>query len=81
MAKRKVGSQPNLLACKCCATYCLKVLDEDYNFASDFISIRGLHTKLWGPKVAEVPTLGISRLPFGSFGTKCYLDVGLVEST
>jgi len=26
-----------------------------------------------------VPTLGISRLPFGSPGTKCHLDVGLVE--
>ncbi len=26
-----------------------------------------------------VPTLGISGLPFGSLGTKCHLDVGLVE--
>jgi len=26
-----------------------------------------------------IPTLGISRLPFGSPGTKCHLDVGLVE--
>jgi hypothetical protein len=26
-----------------------------------------------------VPTLGILRLPFGSPGTKCHLDVGLVE--
>jgi len=26
-----------------------------------------------------VPTLGISGLPFGSPGTKCHLDVGLVE--
>ncbi len=24
-------------------------------------------------------TLGISRLPFGSSGTKCHLDVGLLE--
>jgi len=31
----------------------------------DFILIGGLHTKLWGSKVARVPTLGISRLPFG----------------
>jgi hypothetical protein len=50
-----------------------------YNFALDLISIRDLHTKLWGPKVAEVPTLGILRLPFGSLETKCHLDVGLVE--
>ncbi len=26
-----------------------------------------------------VPTLGISGLPFGSLGTKCHLDVALVE--
>jgi hypothetical protein len=26
-----------------------------------------------------VSTLGISGLPFGSPGTKCHLDVGLVE--
>ncbi len=26
-----------------------------------------------------VPTLGISRLPFRNPGTKCHLDVGLVE--
>jgi len=26
-----------------------------------------------------VPTLGISRLPFWNPGTKCHLDVGLVE--
>jgi hypothetical protein len=27
----------------------------------------------------KVPTLGISGLPFGSLGTKCHLDVGLVD--
>jgi len=37
------------------------------------------HAKLWGSKVAGVPTLGISGLPFGSPETKCHLDVGLVE--
>jgi len=54
-------------------------LDEGYNFALDLISIEGLHTKLWGPKVAGIPTLGISGLPLGSPRTKCHLDVGLVE--
>jgi hypothetical protein len=54
----------------------LKVFDEGYNFASNLISIRGLHTKLWGPKIVKVPTLRISRLPFE---TKCHLDVGFVE--
>jgi hypothetical protein len=45
----------------------------------NFISIGGLYTKLWGPKVAGVPTLGISGPPLGSLGTKCHLDVDLVE--
>jgi len=43
------------------------------------ISIGGLHTKLWGPKVAKVLILAISGLPLGSLGTKSHLDVGLVE--
>jgi hypothetical protein len=34
-----------------------------------------MHTKLWGPKVTGIPTLGISGLPFG----KCHLDVTPVE--
>jgi hypothetical protein len=50
-----------------------------YNFASNLISIQGLHAKLWAPKVVGVPTLAISRLSFGSPETKCHLDVGLVE--
>jgi len=44
-----------------------------------FILIKGLHTKLWGSKVAKITTLGISRFPFGSPGTKCHLDVSLME--
>jgi hypothetical protein len=52
---------------------------KGYNFALDLISIRGLYAKLWGPKVTEVPTLEISGLPFVGLGTKCHLDVGLVE--
>jgi len=34
---------------------------------------------LWGPKVAGIPTLRISGLPFGSPVTKCHLDVGPME--
>jgi len=59
--------------------YRWKVLDQDYNFALNIISIRDLHIKLWGPKVVGVPTLGILGFPFGSPRTKCHLDVGLVE--
>jgi hypothetical protein len=75
----KVGNRPDFLACKWHTTYCWKALDKGYNFALDLISIRGLHTKLWGPKVVGVPTLGISGPPFGSLGTKCHLDVGFME--
>jgi len=60
-------------------TYCWKALDKGYNFALELISIGGLHTKLWGPKVVKIPTLGISGLPFGSPMTKCHLHMGLVE--
>jgi hypothetical protein len=47
--------------------------------ALDLITIKGLNTKLWGPKVARVPTLGILGLPFGSPKKKCHLNVSLVE--
>jgi len=75
----KVGNRLDFLACKWRATYRWKALDEGYNFASDLISIEGLHTKLWGSKVAEIPTLRISRLPFRNPRTKCHLDVSLME--
>ncbi len=60
-------------------TYRSKALNKSYNVALDLISIRGLHTKLWGPKVVGVLTLPISGLPFGSLGRKCHLDVRLME--
>jgi hypothetical protein len=69
----------DFVACRWCATCRWKDLDEGYNFALDLISIQGLHTKLWGPKVIGVPILAISGFPFGSPGTKCHLDVSLVE--
>jgi hypothetical protein len=34
-----------------------------------------MHAKLWAPKVARVPTMGILGLPLGSLETKCHLDV------
>jgi hypothetical protein len=69
----KVKNCPYFLVCKWSATYLWKDLDEGYNFASDLITIGGLHTKLWPWKVVEVSTLTISGL------TKCNLDVSLVE--
>ncbi len=62
-----------------CTTYYWKALDEGYNFFSNPISIRGLHAKLWAPKVAGVLVVRISGLPSGSLETKCHLDVGLME--
>ncbi len=56
-----------------------KDLDEGYNFASDLVSIKGLHAKLWRPKVAGIPTLAISKLPNRNLETKSHLDVGPVE--
>jgi len=57
----------------------LKALNEDYNFVSKLISIKGLNTKLWGPKITKVPILAILRLPLERLETKNHLDVGLVE--
>jgi hypothetical protein len=56
-----------------------KSLDKGYNFTSDLISIGGQQKKLWAPKVARVPSLGILGLPLGSPGTKWHLDVSLLE--
>jgi len=47
-----------------------KLKKKGHNFASNLISIEGLHTKLWASKIAGVPILKISKLPFGSPKTK-----------
>jgi hypothetical protein len=75
----KVGNRPYLLVCRRLVTYRWKALDEGYNFTLDHIPIQGLLTKLWGSKVAGVPTWAISGFPFGSLKTKSHLDVGPVE--
>jgi hypothetical protein len=48
----------------------IEALDEGYNFALDFNSIKSLHTKLLNSKIARIPILGISGLPLESHGTK-----------
>jgi hypothetical protein len=53
-----------------CVTYRWKALDKVYNFALSFISIEGLHAKLWAPKVGKAPVVRISGLPSGSPETK-----------
>jgi hypothetical protein len=44
----------------------------------NLISIKGLHAKLWAPKVVKVIIVGISGLPLGSPGTKWHLDASLM---
>jgi hypothetical protein len=75
----KVRNRPNFVAHRWHVACHWKALDERYNFAWNLISIQGLHAKLWGPKVAGVPTLAISGLPLGSPETKSHLDVGTME--
>jgi hypothetical protein len=74
----KVRNRPNFLVWRWHVIYHWKALDEDYNFAFILISIKGLHTKLWAPKIVGVPTLGISTLPLGSPEKKWHLSAGLV---
>jgi hypothetical protein len=76
----KVENRPDPGVCRWSATYHLKTLDKGYNFAWDLITIGGLHMELCVLKVARVLVVRISRLPFGSLGTKSHLDVALVES-
>jgi len=66
-----VKNHLNFLVCRWSEIYHWKALDEGYNFASDLISIRSLHVKLWAPKVMGVLVVGIwdSR-------TKWHLGVG-----
>jgi hypothetical protein len=76
----KVWNRPNFLACELRETYCWKGLDQKYNFASDLITIGGLHAKLCALKVVGVPVVRILGFPLGSPGTKkSHLDVAPME--
>jgi hypothetical protein len=66
----KVGNHPNFFTCRWRATYYWKIFNEDYNFSSNLILIRGLHVKLWALKIVGDSVVGISGLPLGSLGTK-----------
>jgi hypothetical protein len=54
-------------------TYHCKTLGKGYNFSLDFISIGGLHKKLWASKVNGVPIsriLGVTTPLWPSVGVK-----------
>jgi hypothetical protein len=74
----KVQNHPDFLTCMWPTTYYWKALNKGYNFALNFISIRGLHAKLWASEVVGVPIVGILGFTFGSPKTKWHLGVGLV---
>jgi hypothetical protein len=69
--------------CRRRGTYHWKALDKGYNYALDLIANKGLHARLWAPKVVRIPTMGIPGipgLPLGNSETKCHFDVAPVES-
>jgi len=70
----KVENRPNPSACRWSATHRWKALKENYNFASNIVSIQGRGEKLWTPKVSGVQTGIVSGLHFGSPGKKCHSD-------
>jgi len=74
----KVKNHPEFLAFRWRATYHWKSFNKGYNFALNLISIKGLHKKLWTPKVTEIVVVGISGLPLGSPRTKWHLGGGHV---
>ncbi len=76
---RNVKNRPNFHACRWRATHRWKDLDESYNFVLSFVPIRGLSIMLQPRKIARIPTLAISGLPFESPKTKSHLDVALME--
>jgi hypothetical protein len=71
----KIKNQPDFLVFRHRAKYCWKALNKGYNFVLDVITIRGLHAKLWAPKVVGILAMRILGLPSGSPETECHLDV------
>jgi hypothetical protein len=58
-------------------THRWKALKENYKFVSDLIPIKGQSKELWPHKVPGVQTRTISRLHFGSPGTKSHSGVNV----
>jgi len=76
---QKVGNRPDLLSCRACHIL-LKSSRRELQLCFRLHLNRRSLAKLWGSKIARVPTGGISGLPLGSPGKKSHLDVASVES-
>ncbi len=76
---RKVGNRPNFHVCRWSVIDCWKTLNENYNFASDLILIKGLSKKLWPHKVAGIQPQQFQDSPLGVLRQKGHLDVGHAE--
>ncbi len=55
-----------------------KLSMRDYNFALDFMWMRGLHKKLWVSKMARIPISGIAELLIWESQEKHHLNATLV---
>jgi hypothetical protein len=77
----EVRNRPNFVAWKQRATCRWKNLNEGYNFASDLITIGGLHKKLCALKVMGVLAVAISGLPLGSPETNKPFGCGPCEES
>jgi hypothetical protein len=75
----KVGNWFDPSVCRWSATHYWKNLKKRYEFASDFIPIKGLTKELWVAKIPGVQTETVSGLLLGSPGKKCHSDVGAAE--
>jgi hypothetical protein len=75
----KVGNRPVLDVRSGSATRRWKARFEGYNFGSDLVPIGGGGEKLWSSKVPGLQPGTISRLHFGSPGTKSHSDAPSAE--
>jgi hypothetical protein len=75
----KIKNWPDLDVCKWSATHHWKAFKESYKFTSNCNPIRGLNKKLWPRKISRIQTGTISRLLFGSTGTKSHSNVGATK--
>jgi hypothetical protein len=76
----KVKNHPDFFAWRWRVTYCWKNSRQGLQLCfRPHLHRRSACKVMAPPKVTGILVVGISGLPLGSHGTKCHLDVGLVE--